>query len=171
MGHSSSPSRASPTALRLRQRAKPGGSIGDAVGRCIPTPSEEAEALRHARPSAKGRSLSYAVRSLRQRGGWHGCSVALGLKKRVLMRYFTKAHTLLYEGAQARFSRKSANALGSAERAHHHLCATLTCRKRRRTRRRRQRNVGDKHDVGDKLRRYTGLSCRRYPCLSRRRYT
>ena len=34
-----------------------------------------------------------------------------------------ECYALLCEGAQARFCRKSANALCSAERAHHHLCA------------------------------------------------
>ena len=34
-----------------------------------------------------------------------------------------ECHALFYGGAQARFSRKSAHALGSAERAHHPLCA------------------------------------------------
>jgi hypothetical protein len=44
------------------------------------------------------------------------CSVALGVKKRVLMRSFMKAHTLLCEGAQARIFTKQRTALGPKKR-------------------------------------------------------
>jgi hypothetical protein len=49
-----------------------------------------------------------------------------------------ECHALFYGGAQARFSRRSANALGLAERAHHHLRATFANLERRPTLERRR---------------------------------
>jgi hypothetical protein len=94
-----------------------------------------------------------------------GCSVALGVTKRALMRYFTKAHTLFYGGAQARFSRKSAP---------HPLCARrldgLACRAARekpwwvpaspdRVRRRRRRPSARHHDRREPSSRRYSVNC------------
>ena len=60
---------------------------------------------RYSGKAESSRDPGYASREEREeRKGRKGhCSVAPGVKERVLMRSSTKAHTLLYVGAHARF--------------------------------------------------------------------